>query len=117
MGIEFVVYNQASGQTVICESVKWLRDNAPHELFYGNKHAMKELMSTDDIQHYMEDMKQYLDALTFKAADSSNEDDYNKWVSRNGEHWIDDWVYGKLASFADILTQACELGLVARWSI
>lgn len=116
MGIEFVVYNQASGKTFICESVKWLRDDAPHELFYGNINAMKEMMTTEDIRHYMEDIKRYLDALMFKEADLSDEDDYDKWISSNDKEWIEDWMYGKLTNFVNILQQACELGLVARWS-
>jgi 5-methylcytosine-specific restriction endonuclease McrBC GTP-binding regulatory subunit McrB len=117
MGIDFVVYNEVSGKTVFCESVKWLRDSAPRELFYGNNHTMKEVMTTDDLRLYFQDIKRYTNALQFQKADPNDEDDWDKWVSKDREHSIEDWLWQKLVSFQNILKQAIELGLVARWSI
>jgi hypothetical protein len=115
MGIELVAID-SHGKAIFCESVKWLRDEAPHELFYGNLHAMKDKMMPSDVRSYRDDIDSYLAKLHFQEANPEDEDDYNKWITDDKKEWIDDWLYWRLKDFSGILSNCCEKGLSAYWS-
>lgn len=115
MGIDFIAYDE-DGHTVFAESCRWLRDWAPRELFWVSV-AGKHVMTTEDIGAYMALMKAYLSKLRFVAADSEDEDSYDKWVSENGEAWIDDWICQKLHAFVGLLQTCIDMQLMGRWSI
>lgn len=116
MGIDFVAFDE-SGKTHFCESVKWLRDDAPYELFYRNKHAMKEIMNTEDIGLYSKDIESYLNLMHFVAATPEERETYSEWVSDTEEKELSDWMYHRLREFCRLLQTCYETGLSARWSI
>lgn len=121
MGIDFVAYD-ASGATVFCESVKWLRDEAPHELFYGSQYAMKEVLMKSDITGYRNQIRDFLDGLRFIQANPEVEEIYDEWYDKwesvdGDEISIEDWLYWKLRELQGTLTKCVELDLSVRWSI
>lgn len=118
MGLDFVAFDE-SGETVLCESVTWMRDYAPTELFYGNKFAMKSVLTTEDITGYWKDFHDYLKSYTYIPAspeDDTSVEAYDRWISADDKDSIDDRIFQKLMDFQGLLYKCVDLKLSGKWS-
>ena len=120
MGFHFIAFDGNTGQVWFSESVPWLRDEMPPELFHGNLTTMKDVLSPNDICEYWKDITAYLDKLDYCPAQSGETETYNewydKWVSKDKSYSLDDCFYKKLQGFSELLRKCIDMRLSARWS-
>lgn len=118
MGIEFLACN-SNGDIVISYSVKWLRDDAPHALFW-HADVHKFILQKSDLIAYEETLRNYIQDLVFVKgnpdADDEDPEAYNRWKSPDGTKEIDDSIYERVVFFIDILEECVKNNWTAYWS-
>lgn len=117
MGIDLVTID-SSGNLGFAFACKWLRDDAPRELFWESEYgAGKREMTLDDLKTYQQEFKTYIQNLHFQAANPDDEEDYDKWISFDGQKSIDWDIYNCIEGFIYFLQGCINKGYSAYWSI